>query len=179
MFSDGGWFASGLRVQVRQNGVWTDVSGQRATPAYPYSASAGPNHTYQFDFTPTAADGVRIIGVPGGTRTFTSIGELEAYHSGGGSTGTPARYYVDTFAAAPVFASPTSTTQTGTLNAGTDYVYCKAWGRMIGNSTAYNHWWLRTDPDTGPAGQYVSAYYLSHWGNDEAKDNSGTVIPDC
>ncbi len=35
------------------------------------------------------------------------------------------------------------------------------------------------DPDVGPAGQYVSAYYLSRWGNDEARDNNGTVIPDC
>ncbi|NGN64767.1 M23 family peptidase, partial [Streptomyces sp. A7024] len=43
----------------------------------------------------------------------------------------------------------------------------------------YNHWWLKTDPDVGPANQYVSAYYLSRWGNDEARDNNGTVIPDC
>ena len=86
---------------------------------------------------------------------------------------------VDIYADAPVYASPTSTAQTGTLYKGTDYVFCKAWGRMIGTSTTYNHWWLRTDPDVGPAGQYVSAYYLSRWGNDEAKDNNGTVIPDC
>jgi hypothetical protein len=26
---------------------------------------------------------------------------------------------------------------------------------------------------------YVSAYYLGRWGNDEARDNNGTVIPDC
>ncbi|MGW8887218.1 glycoside hydrolase domain-containing protein [Streptomyces sp. NPDC055749] len=89
------------------------------------------------------------------------------------------RYWVDTYADAPVFASATSTTETGTLRKGTNYVYCKVWGRMIGNATSYNHWWLRTDPDVGPANQYVSAYYLSRWGNDEAKDNSGNVIPDC
>ncbi|WP_086727453.1 M23 family metallopeptidase [Streptomyces carpinensis] len=94
-------------------------------------------------------------------------------------SGTPTKYWVDTFANAPVYASPTSTTQTGTLNAGTNYVYCKVWGRQIGDATTYNHWWLKTDPDIGPANQYVSAYYLSRWGNDEAKDNNGTVIPDC
>lgn len=88
-------------------------------------------------------------------------------------------FWVDTNADAPVFASATSTTSTGTLRRGTNYVYCKVWGRMTGNTTSYNHWWLRTDPDTGPANQYVSAYYLSRWGNDEAKDNSGNVIPDC
>ena len=37
----------------------------------------------------------------------------------------------------------------------------------------------KTDPDKGPGKQWVSAYYLSRWGNDEAKDNSGGVIPDC
>ncbi|MER6984208.1 DUF1906 domain-containing protein, partial [Streptomyces carpinensis] len=99
---------------------------------------------------------------------------------GGGSVPpAPTKYWVDTFANAPVYASPTSTTQTGTLNAGTNYVYCKVWGRQIGDATTYNHWWLKTDPDIGPANQYVSAYYLSRWGNDEAKDNNGTVIPDC
>jgi hypothetical protein len=100
---------------------------------------------------------------------------------GGGTTPPPppAKYRVDTFADAPVYASATSTTQTGTLYKGTDYVYCKVWGRQVGDATTYNHWWLRTDPDVGPANQYVSAYYLSRWGNDEAKDNNGTVIPDC
>ena len=81
MFGDGGWFSSNLRVQVRRNGVWSDVPGQSVTPAYPYNSSAGTNHTYTFTFPATAADGVRVIGVPGGTRTFTSIGELEAYYS--------------------------------------------------------------------------------------------------
>ena len=28
-------------------------------------------------------------------------------------------------------------------------------------------------------GAYVSAYYLSRWGNDEAKDVNGAVIPNC
>jgi hypothetical protein len=99
-----------------------------------------------------------------------------------GTTQPPGRtkYWVDTFANASVYASPTSTASTGTLNQGTNYVYCKAWGREIrGGSNTYNHWWLKTDPDVGPADQYVSAYYLSRWGNDEAKDNSGTVIPTC
>ncbi|WP_433220928.1 C40 family peptidase [Dactylosporangium sp. CS-047395] len=91
----------------------------------------------------------------------------------------PGTAWVDTFAAAPVYASPTSTTQTGTLYAGTNYVYCKVWGRQIGSGSSYNHWWLKTDPDEGPANQYVSAYYLSRWGNDEARDNGGSVIKDC
>jgi hypothetical protein len=82
MFGDGGWFSpydGGLRVEVRQNGVWSQVAGRRTTPAYPYDSSAGPNHSYTLQFTPVTADGVRIIGQPGGTSFFTSIAELEVY----------------------------------------------------------------------------------------------------
>ncbi len=91
----------------------------------------------------------------------------------------PDKAWVDTFSAAAVYASPTSLTQTGTLKQGTNYVYCRTWGRQIGSGSTFNHWWLKTDPDTGPANQWVSAYYLSRWGNDQAKDNSGTDIRDC
>ncbi|GAA3156960.1 MULTISPECIES: M23 family metallopeptidase [Streptomyces] len=100
--------------------------------------------------------------------------------SDNGCSGGGGKYWVDTFANAPGYASPTSTTQTGTLYAGTNYVFCKVWGREIRDASGnYNHWWLRTDLDVGPANQYVSAYYLSRWGNDEARDNNGTVIPNC
>ena len=99
--------------------------------------------------------------------------------SGGPGPGGSGTYDVDTYANASVYASPTSTAVTGTLNQGTSYVYCKAWGRQVGSGSSYNHYWLLTDPDVGPARQYVSAYYLSRWGNDGAKDNNGTVIPDC
>lgn len=84
MFGDGGWFSSGLRVQVRQNFNWVDVTGLSVSPPYPYSSAAGTNRTYTLSFNATSGDGVRIIGVPGGTRTFTSVGELEAYYGGEG-----------------------------------------------------------------------------------------------
>ncbi|MFJ7157828.1 C40 family peptidase, partial [Streptomyces sp. NPDC101118] len=109
-------------------------------------------------------------------------GAIRLYGQGGGTPNppqTPGTYWVDTFANAPVYGSPTSTTGTGTLYQGTNYVFCKAWGREVSSGGSYNHWWLKTDPDVGPAGQWVSAYYLSRWGNDVAKDNNGTVIPDC
>ncbi|MEU6090030.1 hypothetical protein ABZ865_25105 [Streptomyces sp. NPDC047085] len=80
MFGDGGWFSSAPRIQVRQNGVWTDVTGQRVTPTLPTSSAAGTNRTYVFDFDATTGDGVRVIGGSGGTQTFTSIAELEAYY---------------------------------------------------------------------------------------------------
>ncbi|MFF1868902.1 C40 family peptidase [Kitasatospora herbaricolor] len=109
-------------------------------------------------------------------------GAIRLYGPGGGSPTPPpggGQYWVDTFANASVFGSPTSTTSTGTLYQGTNYVFCKAWGREIASGSSFNHWWLKTDPDVGPGGQWVSAYYLSRWGNDVAKDNNGTVIPDC
>jgi hypothetical protein len=92
-----------------------------------------------------------------------------------------ATYLVDTFANAPGYSSPGGT-QTGTLYAGTNYVYCRTWGPIVADSYGnYNHWWLQTDLDTGNPwqNQYVSAYYLSRWGNDVAKDNSGNDIPNC
>ncbi|MGP4079924.1 hypothetical protein ACTWQL_08395 [Pseudalkalibacillus sp. R45] len=81
MFPDGGWFKEDLKVQVRQNHEWINVSDMSITPEYPYDNSAGPNKTYTFAFEDTWGDGVRIIGVPGGGVTFTSIGELAVYYA--------------------------------------------------------------------------------------------------
>jgi uncharacterized protein (DUF779 family) len=64
-----------------------------------------------------------------------------------------------------------------------NYVFCKKWGEEMRIGSSYNHWWLLTDLDRvypGRSGRaYVSAYYLSRWGNDVAKDNYGNVIPNC
>lgn len=88
-------------------------------------------------------------------------------------------WWVDTFATANVYDSPWSWNATGTLYAGTNYVYCKAAGPDFSDGWAHNYWWLLTDPDVGPSGQWVPAYYLSRWGDNEAFDNNGTPIPDC
>ncbi|MCI1730111.1 MAG: N-acetylmuramoyl-L-alanine amidase [Chiayiivirga sp.] len=92
---------------------------------------------------------------------------------------TNVRYWVDTYANAPGYGSPSSTAQTGTLYQGTSYVYCKTWGREVRNGSTFNRWWMKTDLDVGPANQWVSAYYLSRWGNDEARDNGGYDLPRC
>ncbi|RLZ10123.1 M23 family metallopeptidase [Acinetobacter sp. 2JN-4] len=90
------------------------------------------------------------------------------------------KYWVDTWGDANGRSSPGGTV-TGTLYKGTHYTYCKVWGPKIQNATGtqWNHWWLKTDLDVGPTNQWVSAFMLSRWGNDEAKDNNGTVIPNC
>ena len=157
-------------------------------------ANASSDHLHYEQLVDADGDGYLQWGVPGGEDvpvtfngvTYTGSGgewrDVVSANCGGSPPPPPAasKYWVDTFADAEVFASPTSTDPTGTLWAATNYVYCKAWGREVSDGAGnYNHWWLKTDPDVGPADQYVSAYYLSRWGNDEARDNNGTVIPDC
>jgi hypothetical protein len=185
----GGWFSTYMHMSwhvpagtwVKQGdriGTMGDV-GSPGSPHLHFEQLYNPNSDQNADnqhITTIVLQGETIVMHPDRPLTRTST------NCGGGGTPpppTPGKYWVDTFQAAPVFASATSTAQTGTLNQGTNYVYCKVWGREIRNGTSYNHWWLKTDPDSGPANQYVSAYYLSRWGNDEAKDNSGNVIPDC
>ncbi|GAA0939365.1 S8 family peptidase [Nonomuraea longicatena] len=100
----------------------------------------------------------------------------------GKSTG---KHWVDTFADAIGYSGPlTGATMQGQLNKATNYVFCKKWGAEVRDSAGnHNRWWLLTDLDRtnpGASGRsYVSAYYLSRWGNNEARDNSGAVIPDC
>lgn len=75
-FEDGGWFVANLTVQVRQKFEWKEVSGLKITPEYPYDNTAVPNKVYEFRFDEVTADGVQILGAPGGASTFTSIGGL-------------------------------------------------------------------------------------------------------
>jgi hypothetical protein len=85
MFPDGGWFTAadgGLKVQVRQNLSWRDVTGLTVDPGYPYDSSAGPGKTYTLTFDNTWGDGIRVTGHPGGSAAFTSIAELEVYFDG-------------------------------------------------------------------------------------------------
>lgn len=83
MFTDGGWFASDLQVQVLQNGQWVAVPPNLiVTPTYPYTSAAQSQATYTFDFPFTTGTGVRIVGTPGGGSHFTSIGQLAVYYGG-------------------------------------------------------------------------------------------------
>ncbi|MGH3356337.1 MAG: DUF4185 domain-containing protein [Nocardioidaceae bacterium] len=76
VFEDGGWFTGRPIVEVRRDGRWDRATAQTVSPAYPGDATAGTNQTYTITFLPVEADGVRVIGVPGGSRTFTSVAEL-------------------------------------------------------------------------------------------------------
>ncbi|PZS31364.1 MAG: hypothetical protein DLM58_11835 [Pseudonocardiales bacterium] len=95
-----------------------------------------------------------------------------------GAAEVPRTFFVDIFQRAPVLPEPGGTPETGVLYQGTNYVFGKRWGKKVETPQGFNHWWLRTDPDEG-TGKWVSAYYLTHWGNDVAKDNSGHDLPNC
>ena len=43
-------FDGGLRVQVRRDATWTEVTGLRISPDYPCDSTAGPNNTYTLTF---------------------------------------------------------------------------------------------------------------------------------
>jgi len=137
----------------------------------------------------TSADGSTVTtvegnaGTPGAVRarSYASSNVSIVGYAAPSITGVPVpRYWVDTFSAAPGYSSPGGT-RTGTLFAATNYAYCKVWGPIVQSGSQYNHWWMRTDLDEGSPtqNQYVSAFYLSRWGNDEARDNSGATLPDC
>ncbi len=71
---DGGWFDT-LAVQVRQGGVWQDVSNLVITPPYP--GDNGVHYeTFAITFDPVAGDAIRLYGEPGGSAGFINAGEL-------------------------------------------------------------------------------------------------------
>jgi glucose/arabinose dehydrogenase/PKD repeat protein len=74
-FADGGWFAT-LDVQVRRNGVWRSVNTLAITPDYPAIDNGQSFETYTLSFEPATGEAIRIIGLPGGSRTFFSVAEL-------------------------------------------------------------------------------------------------------
>ncbi|MDX2148567.1 MAG: PQQ-dependent sugar dehydrogenase [Planctomycetota bacterium] len=87
-FFDGGWFDT-LRVASRGiDGIWRNVPNVTITPAY-----AGNNglsfETYQISFPGIQSLGVMIIGNPGGSANFISVGELRV--RGLASSGAPTR----------------------------------------------------------------------------------------
>ena len=100
-FHNGGWFASGsLGVEVRENGVWRRVPA-KISPAYPKgdtkSAFGEPSETYTIAVD-ASGDGIRLIGLAGGSKPFISVGELEVYEtkSDAASTGVAVAPPMDT-----------------------------------------------------------------------------------
>jgi CHAP domain len=179
-----------LVVQVNSNGTIVTIGGDEngvEGPTWARTASVVKDGPYSSALGYSSAMGMTISGYVSPQGSGVGAGGV-----GGGSVvpappggATPpsgaafptAKWWVTTFASAPGYGG--GWRRVGTLYAGTNYVFCKDWGAQISDSVGnYNHWWLWTDLDTGGQG-WVSAYYLSKWGNDVAKDNAGTVIPNC
>ncbi|MEO3811464.1 hypothetical protein ABGB17_20930 [Sphaerisporangium sp. B11E5] len=147
---------------------------------------ANPGHTSYWAYEQRGGYGTdhRVL-----TYGLNAGSQFRAYRprvlgGGGGAPGPGGKVWVDTFANATGYREPNTGDAQGTLDKGTNYVYCRVWGAEVRHGNDHNHWWLRTDLDhTNPGkngrGAYVSAYYLSKWGNDEAKDNAGRDIPNC
>ncbi len=75
--SGGGWFDS-MDVQARVDGVWQDVAYLHSLR--PYEGDNGVHYDrYTLLFEGVWADGIRLIGAPGGTDDFVSIGELRVF----------------------------------------------------------------------------------------------------
>jgi hypothetical protein len=189
----GGWFTTYLHLQSRSVGVGANVQRGQLIGYVGRTGPTSNNHPHlHFEQAYDANGNGSATWGAAGTERVPSVFNNVTYGTANGQTyrnvasnncgGQPAptKYWVDTFANAPGRSSPGGT-QTGTLNAGTNYVYCRVWGPIVQAGSAYNHWWLKTDLDEGNPwqNQYVSAYYLSRWGNDVAKDNNGTDIPNC
>ncbi|MFW5415410.1 hypothetical protein J0910_01920 [Nocardiopsis sp. CNT-189] len=71
--------------------------------------------------------------------------------------------YVDTIGNLKGWSSPyENADETGLLNGGTPYVYCRQWGREIKGERGESSWWVLTDLDEGDPWrlQWVSAYGL-------------------
>ncbi|MBI5362214.1 MAG: hypothetical protein HZA53_03480, partial [Planctomycetes bacterium] len=74
-FADGGWFRTSLSVEVGDGTTWTPVTALTVAPAYP--ANNGVSYeTFELRFQPVAATHVRLIGTPGGSSGYVSLGEL-------------------------------------------------------------------------------------------------------
>lgn len=72
----GGRFMKHPELQIRQDFQWVDVAPSEVKPT---SNSNSKNLRVEYHFPEIAADGIRVIGRPGGTHTFTSIEELEVF----------------------------------------------------------------------------------------------------
>ncbi|MBT7304319.1 MAG: DUF1080 domain-containing protein, partial [Victivallales bacterium] len=100
-FGNGGWFEDGsLEVEVREGGIWRKVPAKIA-PAYPngwtMSDFGRSFETYTISLN-ASGDGIRLVGLAGGSKPFISVGELAVYseESGTSSGAVPLAPPVDT-----------------------------------------------------------------------------------
>ena len=86
--------------------------------------------------------------------------EEAAHHGIGGG-----RYNCHVWKTAPSYFA--GNVRAGTLNAGTNYFYCQAVGSEVVDGPYRNHWWAKTDDDSGNKGVWVNVVHLSGEGSPE------------
>jgi hypothetical protein len=167
VFSDGGWFAGNLQVQILQNGQWVPVPGAVAvTPAYPYSGASGAQATFTFDFPSVSASGVRISGIPGGASHFSAISQLGAYYGGRNLVANPGfEAQATTSLISPWSAEGPDThgveVNSGTSHSGTDN------GVITSSSTSWNA--LTQTLNVNPGTDYIlTAWVQNTFGTNQA-----------
>ena len=87
-FADGGWFEAPPRVQVRRGGMWHDVVDLTVAPAY-RADDGWPFDRYELAFAPAEGDAVRLVGPPGGSAGFVTVGELRVWALGDAAAAVP------------------------------------------------------------------------------------------
>lgn len=80
---DGGWFITRPVVQYRVDGEWRDVPVQGYTQPFTPGAAAGDHASYTVQFPSVTGDGIRIVGVPGGDHTYSSMAEIAVHYRNG------------------------------------------------------------------------------------------------
>lgn len=76
-FNDGGWFDN-FTIQYRVGNNWFDVEDLDITPTY--QPNDGVSYeTYTITFAPAIGTAIRIVGNPGGSNNFISVGELRVF----------------------------------------------------------------------------------------------------
>jgi len=81
---NGGWFARPPAIEIRSAGRWRQVADQVIDRPYATDATSTGRRAYTVRFAPVEADGIRLVGPPGGWSRYSTLSELEVYHSGGG-----------------------------------------------------------------------------------------------
>jgi hypothetical protein len=74
-----GWFDPPPTIQARVTGSWRGVSGLEIQPRYNATADVTNFTSTTFTFDVVEADGIRVIGRPGGSEAYTAIAEFEVY----------------------------------------------------------------------------------------------------
>jgi hypothetical protein len=75
----GGGFEGVPKVQVRQEFRWMDIPNARMTSSETGEGGVRLDYT----FPEVVGDGIRVIGQPAGTNTYTTVGEVEVYYDPG------------------------------------------------------------------------------------------------